>query len=170
MNNIKSVKITGFWGDREFTLPLHSDVNFLIGMNGTGKTTAINLIAAALNADFRTLDRISFNTIEIQLTEIGGSKKPSIFVLKEPIKNLPFSKISYLIKDKASHSGIDYSLDSIEEQLSFRELPARYLREYRDQLLRPIPGVSEHLKRLINVSWLSVHRSEASRNHPEERS
>ena len=45
---IDKVEIDGFWGDRHLTFNLHKDVNFLIGPNGSGKTTAINIIAAAL--------------------------------------------------------------------------------------------------------------------------
>ena len=60
MNKIDKVEITGFWGNREININFFSDVNFFIGVNGSGKTTVINIIASALTADFTTLDRLPF--------------------------------------------------------------------------------------------------------------
>ncbi|GAI82104.1 unnamed protein product [marine sediment metagenome] len=48
MNIVTNVTITGFWGTHRLSMRLNPDINFLIGVNGTGKTTAINMIAAAL--------------------------------------------------------------------------------------------------------------------------
>ncbi|MFH7018678.1 AAA family ATPase [Flavobacterium sp. FlaQc-47] len=56
MRKISKVSIDGFWGDKTVSLEFNEDINFLIGVNGSGKTTIINLIAASLNADFATLD------------------------------------------------------------------------------------------------------------------
>ena len=60
MNKIDKVRIDGFWIDKTVEFKLKDDVNFLIGVNGSGKTTIINLVAATLNADFATLDRFQF--------------------------------------------------------------------------------------------------------------
>ncbi|MGA8613764.1 MAG: ATP-binding protein, partial [Xanthobacteraceae bacterium] len=65
MHHVSKVSVEGFWDTHDFELPLFPEVTFLIGSNGTGKTTLINLIAAALTADFRTLDRISFKKIVV---------------------------------------------------------------------------------------------------------
>jgi AAA15 family ATPase/GTPase len=43
-------------------IPLDRKFNFIIGRNGTGKTTVINLIAAVLTADFERLDKIQFSS------------------------------------------------------------------------------------------------------------
>ena len=91
MNKIEKVKIENFWGDKTVTLKLKDDVNFLIGVNGSGKTTIINLIAATLKADFSTLDRVQFKKIRIDL-------KPKI--------NIPKAKTTAYIeveKTKAIH-------------------------------------------------------------------
>ena len=63
MNKVDSISIEGFWGNHSLKIPFHDDVNFLIGVNGSGKTTVINLIAAVLTADFETLDRYDFKKI-----------------------------------------------------------------------------------------------------------
>lgn len=46
MNIIEQVNISGFRGNHNLSLDLHKDINFLIGVNGSGKTTVINLVAA----------------------------------------------------------------------------------------------------------------------------
>ena len=67
MHHVSKVAVEGFWDTHDFRLQLFPQVTFLIGQNGTGKTTLINLLAAALTADFRTLYRISFKKITITL-------------------------------------------------------------------------------------------------------
>lgn len=70
MRKIKKVKIDGFWGDKSVKLEFNDNINFLIGVNGSGKTTIINLIAACLNADFANLDKAEFNKIRIDFFEL----------------------------------------------------------------------------------------------------
>lgn len=76
MNILETVKIRGLWGfqDNEAKFRFDKRFNFIIGPNGTGKTTVINLIAAALKADFYKLDRIIFSEIELILKEVGVEK------------------------------------------------------------------------------------------------
>ncbi|EDN71791.1 hypothetical protein BGS_0785 [Beggiatoa sp. SS] len=64
---IKNIEIEGFWGNLKATTELHSDITIFIGLNGTGKTTLINLITAALTADLIQLNNLQFNKIEINL-------------------------------------------------------------------------------------------------------
>ena len=163
MDIIRSVSISGIWGEKLFSLTAHPDVNFLVGVNGTGKTTAINLIAASLNADFNTLDQLAFERIRIELMPLDAGPLAAIEVRKEPRKDLPFPNIEYRISDDVSLDPSIYSLDSFEEQRAFREYPMRYR-------LRTLPGIIEHLKRLVNVSWLSIHRAEPAKSSREDRS
>lgn len=51
MHKIQRIEVHGFRGANSVDMQLNPDVNFLIGRNGTGKTTFINLINAILNAD-----------------------------------------------------------------------------------------------------------------------
>ena len=74
---------------------LDEKFNFLIGQNGTGKTTVINLIAAALIGDLDKLERVDFRRIYLVLKESGTRKNPSIEVIKSEGAGLPFSKINY---------------------------------------------------------------------------
>lgn len=169
MNKIDNVEIIGFWGNRRLNIHFFPDVNFFIGVNGSGKTTVINMIAAALSADFTTLDRLPFQKIKIELSEVGGRKKPSIEVEKIENEDSPYSSVVYRIKEKASDKYKEYSLDEFEEEaLIRRRIPTRQYQAYmRSRMNR---GILARLEAIVNVSWLSIHRSSASRFSPEEES
>lgn len=83
MHRITRVTVEGFWETYDFKFSMNEDVTFFIGQNGTGKTTLINLIAAVLTADFRTLDRTPFKKITIHLNQFEKEKSPYISVSKK---------------------------------------------------------------------------------------
>lgn len=169
MNRLDRAEISGFWGDREIVIEFHSDVNFFIGVNGSGKTTVINIIAAALSADFTTLDRLPFQKLKLDLSEVSGRKKPSIEVEKVDNEDTPYSSIVYRIKEKASDKYREYSLDEFEEEaLLRRRIPPRQLRIHMRQRMNR--GILARLESIANVSWLSIHRASTSRFSPEEES
>ena len=60
---IKSVIVDGFWGRAKAVWEFHPDVTIFIGVNGTGKTTFINLISAALTIEVQQLEILQFNNI-----------------------------------------------------------------------------------------------------------
>ena len=157
MNRIDTINVSGFWGDRDLSLSLHPDVNFLIGINGSGKTTLINLVAAALSADYWTLDRLPFKQVEIRLAAVSGRKKPSILVEKIDDARHPRPAIKYSIRDTSSGRAEHYSMDEFEARRR-----SRYMRTGSRRLPAPpifLNRVVEHLNRLVNVSWLSIHRT-----------
>ncbi len=167
MNVLESVQIEGFWGEKNFTIEFFDDVNFLIGKNGSGKTTVINLIAASLSADFQTLDRIPFSSIRLQLKAVSGNTKPIIEIKKSKARrHAPLEGIEYTIKDKSTGKGQVYSLDSLSEELLLRNYSAHFAQR---KMIR-FPGLIEHLKTLTSTSWLSIHRSSDEKRTREEKS
>lgn len=173
MNKIEKVKIEDFWGDKTITIKLKDDVNFLIGVNGSGKTTIINLIAATLKADFSTLDRFQFKKIHISLKpQISDSKsKKTAFIEVEKIDkvNSPYPNIIFKIKRYNDNEAKKYLLDELEEEHMFRhsyEYTVHRTLARRPQFER---DVNSALQELINVSWLSIHRTTTSSRHREER-
>lgn len=157
MNYIESVNIEGFWGSKKVSFGFHDDVNFLIGINGSGKTTAINLLVSALKCDYRSLIKAQFVKISIKLKQPKGRKKPIIEVIKKGENNNRFSDIEYRIQDSTSETPLVYSLDTIGGRPGLLHLPKHILQRE----LQRIHGnnVSEHLEKLVKVSWLSVHRA-----------
>jgi len=161
VNRIDKVNIYEFWGDRTVTINFFPDVNFFIGVNGSGKTTAINIIAAALTADFSTLDRLPFKKINIELSEVGGRKKPYIEVEKLDNEDTPFTSIIYRIKEKSSEKFKEYSLDELEEEAFIRKrISPRQFRSFMRQRINR--GILAKLEAIATVSWLSIHRSSKS--------
>lgn len=169
MNKIDSIEITGFWGNRKLSIDFYSDINFFIGVNGSGKTTVINIIAAALSADFTTLDRLPFQKLRIGFSEVGGRKRPAIEVEKIENEDTPYSSIKYQIKEKASDKYKEYSLDEFEEEALLRSrMSSRQLRAHMRQKINR--GILAKLNSITNVSWLSIHRTSLSRFSPQEES
>ncbi len=162
MNYIKKVKVDGFWGERSIEFNFHDDINFIIGINGSGKTTAINMVVAALAADFSELDRMEFSKITIELKSKSNKKKPSVSIVKNKNKDKPFDSIEYEIKRSSGESPVVLSLDDYEEKAMLRRYP-------RHILARELVRHNEHnigvvLSELVNISWLSVHRASVKRN------
>src|SRR6187551_754774 len=102
MNIIDSVEVEGFWGSRTLKFKFHDDVNFIIGINGSGKTTAVNIIVAALTANFTELDRLEFDSINIKLKSKTNRKKPSVLITKKQNSKTPFASIEYEIRESSN--------------------------------------------------------------------
>ena len=158
MNILKSVFIEGLWGEATPSIEFKVDpnFNFLIGQNGTGKTTVINLIAAALVADFERLDKTQFSRILITLKEVNGRKNPSIEIIKKAKSDLPYFDIQYKIKNSSKEEAKVFDLDALAEEQYFRGMPPRVLRDrfYREKFL----DIQQQLRSMLNLCWLSVHR------------
>lgn len=155
---ISNVSIEGFWDSYNFSVDIDPHVTFFIGQNGTGKTTFINLLAAALTADFRTLDRMPFKKIAIALRPKNKGEKPSISLTKTRKKDRLFQLIDYSITTGgANPKEYHFSLDDLEEQMILRRMrhEPRHLEYYQRSRSGLLPALSE----LVSVNWLSIHRA-----------
>ncbi|HCL7483532.1 TPA: AAA family ATPase, partial [Escherichia coli] len=56
MNIVSSIAIQGLWGKKDVNIKVNENFNFIIGVNGTGKTTIIDLISAILMCDIEKID------------------------------------------------------------------------------------------------------------------
>jgi predicted ATPase len=158
MTILKSFAIEGLWGDGPTVKSnLDEKFNFLIGQNGTGKTTVINLIAAALTGDIEKLERFDFKRIYIVLKESGNRKNPSIEVIKSDSAGRQFSKINYYYKPSSKEEPIDLGVDDYELNSLFspNNHSMRMARAYRERIELTRNALSQRIK----VSWLPLHRS-----------
>jgi predicted ATPase len=167
MHHIRRIEVEGFWDTHKVGVDLNPDVTFFIGENGTGKTTLINLIAAALTADFATLEKLSFKKLTIFLNPDESGKKPSIIVSKTMKKERPIELLEYKIREDEGGAETKYSLDETQERAYMRrELSARYMSEYYRHFAT---GLTAALGNLVKVDWLSVHRTPNTERTREER-
>lgn len=72
MYTVREVQIDNFWHRLDAKCTFNDDVNIIIGRNGTGKTTFMNMLHAALTVDLEELAENDFTTITIKL--VNGSK------------------------------------------------------------------------------------------------
>jgi len=166
---IKSFTIEKLWGHAPtISVNLDDQFNFIIGRNGTGKTTVINLLAAVLTVDFERLDRIDFEKVTIVFKEAGKRKNPSVEVVKTQKEGLPYCDINYAMRESSKDVPVNYDVDALEHERFYRGAPPRVMRErlFRERFA----DIRESLNSLIKVSWLSVHRhSDESRLHEDRK-
>lgn len=67
MSKISSFQAWGIWGYKDISLSFNKDMNFLIGSNGAGKTTVINIICALLSVDVKQMYLLSFSRAIVSL-------------------------------------------------------------------------------------------------------
>lgn len=70
---IESFKIDKLWGYQDIDLTFNNDVNILIGPNGSGKTTVLNLLHSILLLDVSGLLNVNFESSEIHLRDFKDS-------------------------------------------------------------------------------------------------
>lgn len=165
MNIVESVSIYGFWGSEIVRVRFERDVNFLIGRNGSGKTTIINLIAAALKGDIATLYSVSFERIVVTLKSIGANKKPIIEVKKRKNSSSGALEVEYLIKGSTTEKGDTFLIEGPFEDRLYMD--SRSIRHRRSVEIGS--KLSSILGGIVEVNWVSVHRGSLNRFPPSRR-
>lgn len=167
---IERVQVNGFRGsDKPIAFQLDPAVNFLIGRNGTGKTTLINLMNAALAVDVVTLNRLPFTRIEVHLRQSGSRQRPSITIEKSSSNTE--SEITYSIKTGSKKPPLKMNVNLSPETLarygvSFRE---SFRRIYSERIMSASKPVLEKVNELVYVNWLSVSRGDQSFRDTEDK-
>lgn len=70
---INSIQILGFWGEYTCKNNFNDDINIIIGRNGSGKTTFMNILHAALSIDMFELSECEFQEIKIILNNTDSN-------------------------------------------------------------------------------------------------
>ncbi|EOV0084901.1 AAA family ATPase [Vibrio parahaemolyticus] len=68
---VKGFRGSDVFGYLDFKIDFHKDVSFLVGMNGSGKTTALKLMNALVTPNFKELVKIPFSRISLILNDAG---------------------------------------------------------------------------------------------------
>ncbi|EPK2486624.1 AAA family ATPase, partial [Acinetobacter baumannii] len=144
MFRIKSVKIDGFWHRMKGDCSFFEDVNIIIGRNGTGKTTFMNILHSILMVDIKGLAEDNFEKVEIILKD--GIKTKTIRVTKLPENELQsFSFFEYQISNKK------YNIRTISDEMLY---PASIRRRLEEETAK----IRTELREVVSISSLSVYR------------
>lgn len=169
MNNyfIEAFKVTKLWGYRDVDLSFNSDVNIIIGPNGSGKTTVLYLLYSILSLDFLNLLNFNFKHAEIKLKGFENNSVRTVTVNYNTADD--FLDISVGKKK--------FSLDI--DTLSRRRLPSYYRDETGSIVVRTLPPylrkkiipeeLYEELTTLVPLVWLPVSRRISLTENEEER-
>ena len=161
MNYIKSVEIFGFWRTKKVQIKFREDLNFLIGPNGSGKTTIINLVAAALKADIPVLYSLPFTKIVIRLKVIGANRVPIIEVTKSVDEKMGSLELIYVIKENSSDKGKTYGVEGPFDERLYRGASSQ---RQRRRLQEEGAQLTSIIAELVEVNWLSIHRASFARS------
>ena len=72
----------------------NEDLTFLVGRNGAGKTTVLNIISSIATGNFSDLLRFHFSLLEMEYNDKQGDKQLLIIILKESKMSLKCKGIS----------------------------------------------------------------------------
>ncbi len=164
MHKIKSITITGFRRqEATIRLDLDEEANFLIGRNGTGKTSLINLINACLEIDQAVLTETVFQSVVVRFKMSGKSTVPILEVEKLDFK-VDGAYVRYSFKDSASAEP-----EIFELSFGRRRVPIRTPDGQRRLVTRPddIRGLKAKLEDTFSLTWLSLHRGHERFDAPQ---
>ena len=99
---LKNFKATNVHGYLNYNIEFHSRLTFLIGINGTGKTSVLKLILGLISPSFNYLNSIEFDSAELICKDSMGS---DIFI--KATKNTGNNNLDlYLKKADAEYKGM----------------------------------------------------------------
>lgn len=75
---IESLVIKKLYGHMDFDIKFFPNVNFLTGINGSGKTSALNVLAWILSPSLMRLSQLQFNSIKVTFSEPKKEKRTVI--------------------------------------------------------------------------------------------
>lgn len=144
MYKIQSVAINGFWQRFNSFCFFNENVNIIIGRNGSGKTTFMNILHSILSLDLDGINNNDFNSAEIKLKD--GRQQKTIKIRKLEDKVHFFTKLEYQLSSKK------YTLRVINTE--DRRMPLNYRRRMQEET----EELRVELKKLVALSSLSIYR------------
>lgn len=165
---IESFKITKLWGYRDINLTFNKDVNCLIGVNGSGKTTVLNLLNSILSLDLSGILNVNFQYAEIHLRDYKDAS------------------LLRAVKVDAANRLLRLRLDENEESIDTESITGRRFTEHHrwlekgNTLPERLPErfvrrtivpekFYDELTSLVPITWLPVSRRLPVIEYEEER-
>lgn len=149
---IYHVEIKKLWGIKTISTHFDEHINVFIGINGSSKTTFLNLIEATLSVDLKMFLSIDFESITIDFRSGSVNK---LFVTKTEKDNDFFVVYKFDDEDPISIPCNDFLIQrNYRFSIRFRE---------------SLNIVRKKMREIINLSWLSVNRDNANPGEIERR-
>jgi len=144
MYKIHSVKIDSFWHRFNAGGQFNETVNIIIGRNGTGKTTFMNILYAVLSVDIDGISANDFKSVSVIL--INNGNKIKVDAVKTEKSPSQFLNVEYRI------NGTKYIVQILSGE------DARRTSVYRRRALELSEEVRTELSKIVSLSSLSVYR------------
>ncbi|WP_162130019.1 AAA family ATPase, partial [Sinorhizobium fredii] len=129
-------------------ISLKRDANFLIGRNGTGKTTLINLIYQLLSGRHSSLFEAEFTKAEIVFSHPDKRFSPTLFVEKDFDEDGDPRSLIYRFRDfKSKGDSFRYSFYS------------KYYRSTSEPASLNLRKLRTELQKRFQVTWLALNRN-----------
>lgn len=153
--------VSGFQGSRKFEINFSRSANFLIGKNGCGKTTLINLINAGLSGDAQSLFRIRFSELRLRLTFGYDNSRYTLSYKRIGREDHPIRQIDFSIL--GPRGGVIYKQNVYDrERFGFRSAKDHVF--YDNPSSFDIDFAFAKASRTKPITtWLSILRSDPSR-------
>ncbi|PXA99241.1 hypothetical protein DMC47_04405 [Nostoc sp. 3335mG] len=169
---VKEISVRGFQNYRNITVPIWDDVNFIIGRNGSGKTSFVRLLHASLNLDATELLQSQFDSIEIKFKDTDSKRIPILSIEKDKNRSSVI-EISFRPHSKAVTTRYFVDEDDGEPsrvRIAERNILAELLsrQSQKDGSLRPLSELRRSLRRNLQFSWLPLLRSRVIPRRPSE--
>jgi len=143
MYKIRSIEIDGFWHRHDVKATFNDEVNVVIGRNGTGKTTFMNILQAVLAVDIEGLIETQFDTVSIVLANKAGQRR-TVRALKIEDGGQPYAVVEYRISTRK------FLLPLFSEAMGRLYARRRFLEEAAE--------IRKTLRKIVSLASLSVYR------------
>jgi hypothetical protein len=155
---VTAIEVEGLFGSSNAHINFGRNKNFLIGPNGSGKTTIVHILASCLRNDFTQLFELPFRTAAISLQSISNSTNTKIVVQQNFNAQTGRRFLQVDISGDFKHQEtIEMRTASIDEPFAVWMSPD----ELEDRrLASTTAGLSGIVSSLTNTTWLSIHRGE----------
>ena len=158
---LKSISVSGFRGSKKnIEFEVSRDANFLIGRNGTGKTTLINIISDCLSCRYQSLMSAPFESATITFRSADKRHRPFLVVRKIFDDQGEIEEINYSFTDfKTKGPSFEYSIKS------------RLYRRGDDYAGSAAQRrIMDEFSRRFRLTWLALNRSTGITRPPGEAS